>query len=134
MNIQYNQTNKSIQIEDKLKTRYLLLKLLMTVNLVNAVLNLSNMMNNNLNYIGYLWIFIGALSFGFLLYLLLKKTTINQIPIERISSLREKMVLGRKKFSLELTNGKFRDLTDIKTESEIEELKKIFSKIGIKTS
>lgn len=134
MNIQYNQTKKSIEIKDKLKNRYLLLKLLMIVNLVNAVLNLSNIMNNQLNYIGYLWIFIGALSFGFLLYLLFKKTTVSQISIEKISSLKEKMFLGRQRFSLELTNGKFRDLTEIKTQSEIEELKKIFSEIGIKTS
>jgi hypothetical protein len=39
-----------------------------------------------------------------------------------------------KKFSLKLKNGKWRDLIEMKNESNIKETKELFQNIGIETS
>ncbi|MGB1309512.1 MAG: hypothetical protein ACPG6B_11415, partial [Oceanihabitans sp.] len=66
------------------------------------------------------------------LYLLIfKKSTIEIIPIEKIERLTEKSILGKKRFSLKLKSGKKRDITELKNQAEIKELKKMFSEIGI---
>jgi len=45
--------------------------------------------------------------------------------------LKEKSILGRSRFSIKLLNGKKRELTELKTQAEFNELKKMFTEIGI---
>ena len=134
MKVKYNEQEKSIEIKDGLKTSYLILGILMILNIFNASLNLYNMNEGQLYMVGYIWVFVGILSIGVLAYVLLKKTTLDKIPLDQISRLKEKQILGKKRFSLELKNGKIRDLIKLNTQADVTELKKMFSEIGIKIS
>ncbi|ADV47574.1 hypothetical protein Celal_0231 [Cellulophaga algicola DSM 14237] len=133
MKIKYIAQEKSIEINDGLKTSYLIIGFLMLLNIFNAVINLYKIKDGELNMIGYIWIFVGAISIGAVVYVLLKKTTLKKIPLDQIKRLKEKQILGRKRFSLELQNGKLRDLIKLGTQSDIKELKKMFNDIGIET-
>jgi hypothetical protein len=134
MKVKYNVQEKTIEINDGLKTSYFALRILMLLNIFTAGLNLYNQNDGQLNMFGYFWIFIGVLSLGTLAYLLLKKTTLKKIPLKQIKRLKEKQILGKKRFSLELKNGKLRELTKLNKQSDINELKRMFSVIGIETS
>tara|TARA_R110002049_G_scaffold74799_2_gene192597 strand:- start:7599 stop:8003 length:405 start_codon:yes stop_codon:yes gene_type:complete len=134
MKVKYNEQEKTIEINDALQTSYSILGILMLINIFNAGLNLYKMDDGQLEMIGYIWILVVALSLGVLAYGLLKKTADNKIPLNQIKRLKEKQVLGRKRFSLELKNGKLRDLTKLNSQSEINELKRIFTDIGIETN
>ncbi|RXG28632.1 hypothetical protein [Leeuwenhoekiella palythoae] len=51
--------------------------------------------------------------------------------IEITDGIKKKSVFGRRRFSIQLKDGKSRELNEIKTQSEFNELKKVFSAIGI---
>jgi len=131
MKITFDEHEKSIEIKDGLKTQYFILNFILALNIFNAIMNLYNMDDKQLNWIGFIWIFVGAISFGVLIYAILKKTAVEKIPVEQISRLREKKFLGRKRFSIALKNGKFRDLFKIKNKADIRQLKTLFEEIGI---
>lgn len=132
MKIQYNKTEKLLEIKDGLKTQYFVLNLVMIMNVFNAVVNLYLIKDRPLGWFGYLWIILGILSIGVLVYQLLKKAAQSKIPLEDIKSLKEKeMLFGRKRLSLELKNGKSRDLIAVKAPSEMAEVKKLCHNIGI---
>ena len=133
MKIKYNEKENSIEIKDGQKTQYYTIGFLMLINIFNAVVNLLNMNSKQLDWMGYIWVITGGLSLVILAYYLFKKTTLDKIPLEKIRRLKEKNILGVKRFSLELTNGKLRDLTQLKAQSDIAELKKMFADRGIKT-
>lgn len=134
MRVKYNEQEKSIEIKDRLKTQYFALNFLLVLNIFNACMNLYNLSDKQLDWIGYIWILVGILSIAVLVYLLLKKTTLEKIPLNQIKRLKEKQVLGRKRFSLELQNGKLRDLTKLNNQSDITDLKRMFSDIGIESN
>ena len=133
MKVKYNETENSIEINDGLGKSYLAIKMVLTMNIFTALLNLFNMKDNGFAYIGYLWMVVGASSLGVLLYLNFKKTTLNKISLEKIDGLKEKVRFGTTRFSLKLKNGKSRDLAKLKTQSGNMELKNMFEKIGIDT-
>jgi hypothetical protein len=58
MNINYNKSNKSIEIKDALKN-HLLINLLMVLNLVNAILNLSDV---KASFMKIIWLILGTIS------------------------------------------------------------------------
>jgi hypothetical protein len=60
MNINYNKSNKSIEIKDALKKSSLLINLLMVLNLVNAILNLSDV-KASFGFMKIIWL-IGTIS------------------------------------------------------------------------
>jgi hypothetical protein len=64
----------------------------------------------------------------------MKKSTSEKLNLSEINSLNEKQIFGRKKLSLKLKNGKWRDLIEMKNESNIKETKELFQNIGIETS
>ncbi|MBT8314423.1 MAG: hypothetical protein KJP26_08170 [Maribacter sp.] len=131
MNIKYNEKEQAIEIKDGLKAPYTILKILMIMNILNAILNLYNTREEQLGWMGYVWIVLGVLSFVILLYLIFKKSTQDKIPLNDITGLREKSVFGRKRFSLILKNGKMRDLIKLKSQADITELKNLVSEVGI---
>ena len=69
-----------------------------------------------------------------LIYQVMNKSTSEKLNLSEISSLTEKQVFGRTRFSLKLKNGKLRDLMEMKNESDIIETKELFKNIGIKIS
>ena len=103
--------------------------------LVNSVLfPLFVLDEKQMEWMGFIWIILGIFSIVLFIYQILKKTTSEKLNISEISSLNEKQVFGRKRFSLKLKNGKFRDLMEMKNESDIIKTKEMFENIGIKIS
>ena len=131
MKITYNETEKCVEIKDGLKNHFLLMKVLMILNLANSILNLSDVYFNNFKFINLVWAILGAISILLLYKFIVKKTSAEKVPVDQIKGLDERIFMGRKKYFLELKNGKTRDLLEVKSDSEFKDLKKMFKKIGI---
>ena len=131
MKITYNETEKCVEIKDGLKNHFLLMKVLMILNLANSVLNLSDVNSNNFRFINLVWAILGTISILVLYKFIVKKTSAEKVAIDQIKGLDERIFMGRKKYFLELKNGKKRDLLEVKSDSEFKDLKKMFKKIGI---
>ncbi|MFV8226130.1 hypothetical protein [Christiangramia aquimixticola] len=131
MKIKYNEAEKIIEIQDKLNGHYFILKFLMILNLTTALYILHDIHKTGLGVIKMIWVFVGTVSLIVLYFLIFKKSTPNKIPIEKIDHLKQRTIFVRKIISLELNNGKSRDLNEIKTKTQIKELKEMFSEIGI---
>ena len=131
MKITYNEAEKCVEIKDGLKNHFLLMKVLMILNLANSILNLSDVYFNNFKFINLVWAILGAISILVLYKFIVKKTSAEKVPVDQIKGLDERIFMGRKKYFLELKNGKKRDLLEVKSDSEFKDLKKMFKKIGI---
>ena len=131
MKITYNETEKCVELKDGLKNHFLLMKVLMILNLANSILNLSDVYFNNFKFINLVWAILGAISILLLYKFIVKKTSAEKVPVDQIKGLDERIFMGRKKYFLELKNGKKRDLLEVKSDSEFKDLKKMFKKIGI---
>ncbi|MDO7171823.1 hypothetical protein [Mariniflexile sp. AS56] len=135
MKIKFNETEKTIEIKDGLKKQYLLMNISLVFTLVNSVLfPIFVLTKKQMEWMGFIWIIIGIFSILLFTYQTLKKTASEKLKLSEIRSLSEKQVFGRKRFSLKLKNGKLRDLIDVKNESDILEIKKLFKVIGIETT
>ena len=131
MKITYNETEKCVEIKDGLKNHFLLMKVLMILNLANSILNLSDVNINNFRFINSVWAILGTISILVLYKFIVKKTSAEKVAVDQIKGLKERIFMGRKKYFLELKNGKKRDLLEVKSYSEFKILKKMFKKIGI---
>ena len=135
MNITFNEKEQAIEIKDGLKFQYFLLKIMLIFIIVNAVLFPVFVLEKiQLEWMGFIWIIVGLASLSILIYTMLKKSTSEKLKLSEITSLTEKEVFGRKKFSFQLKNGRFRDLMELKKETDIREMKTLLENIGIKTS
>ena len=131
MKIKYNEIDKSIEINDGLRNQYFVWKLLMILNLLNAILRLYNVKETGFGSEEIIWLILGIISLVILYFFIVKKSTLEKIPIEKIKQLKEKSIFGKKRFFLELINGKKRSLTNFKSASELYEFRKLLSEIGI---
>tara|TARA_R110002033_G_scaffold20248_1_gene51044 strand:- start:198 stop:599 length:402 start_codon:yes stop_codon:yes gene_type:complete len=131
MKIKYNEIEKSIEIKDELKNHYFWMKIVLILNLISATFQLFDINETGIGFIEIIFLLLGISSLIILYIFIFKKSTSEKIPIEKIERLNEKTIFGKKRFSLKLSNGKKRDLTELKTETEFAELKKLFSEIGI---
>ena len=135
MKIKFNENEKTIEIKDGLKQQYFLIKMSLVFTLINSILFPVFVLDEKqLKWMGFIWIILGITCTGILIYQLLKKTASEKLNLSDITKLTEKQLFGRKRFSLKLTNGKFRDLMEMKKESDIIEMKKLFEEVGIKTT
>jgi NADH:ubiquinone oxidoreductase subunit 3 (subunit A) len=135
MKIKFNEKEKSIEIKDGLKTQYLVVKMTLIFTLINSILFPVFVLDKKqLEWMGFVWIILGLASMTMLIYQILKKSASEKLNLSEISSLTEKQIFGRKRFSLKLKNGKLRDLMELKNESDIIETKKLFTNIGIETN
>ncbi|MFD2726793.1 hypothetical protein [Hyunsoonleella rubra] len=135
MKIKFNEIEKTIEIKDGLKKQYLLMNVSLIFTLINSVLfPLFVLDEKQMEWMGFIWIILGNFSIVLFTYQILKKTASEKLNISEISSLTEKQVFGRKRFSLKLKNGKFRDLMEMKNESDIIKTKEMFENIGIQIS
>ena len=131
MKITYNETEKCVEIKDGLKNHFLLMKALMILNLANSILNLSDVRMDNFRFINVVWAILGIISILVLYNFIVKKTAAEKLPVDQIKGLNERSFMGRKKYFIELKNGKKRDLLEVKSESEFKQLRKMFQKNGI---
>ncbi|WP_289045820.1 hypothetical protein [uncultured Olleya sp.] len=133
MNIKYNENNQTIEIKDGLKTHHMLIKSIMILNLVNAILNIYDVNITKLSFMSTIWIFLALLSVFVLYIFFTKKSSLENIPVKNIEALEQKTSLGSKRYTFKLTNGKTRDLNELKTIKDVNTLKKMLTKIGVKS-
>ena len=130
MKVKYNEIEKSLEIKDRVKTDYVVIKFIMILNLLNAVLRLFKINKTGIGLEEIIWFILGIASLIILYLFIFKKSTLEKIPVDEIDQLNEKSIFGKSRFSIKLINGKRRDLSEIKTQSEFNELKEMFSNFG----
>ena len=130
MKIELNESEKAIEIKDELKNQYLLLKILMILNLANAIVRIFGKKTTEYGFFEYIWIGMGVISLVILIVFLFKMSTAEKISIEEISRLEEKIVFGKKRFALKLKNGKKRNLGNFKDPFDMAKARELFNKIG----
>jgi hypothetical protein len=129
MNIKVNAIEKTITITDDLKSHYLMLTIICVLNLFSAVIQLLDRSKTDIVGKDIIFIVIGSGSIILLYIILLKKTTLNNIPIDAIERLSDKKMFWKKQYGIRLKNGRFRDLKEIKTQKEFNELKELVERI-----
>ncbi|MEM6297333.1 MAG: hypothetical protein AAF740_01460, partial [Bacteroidota bacterium] len=107
------------------------IKFLMILNLLNSVLRLLNVNETGIGVLEIIWFTLGIASLVILYLFTFNRSTSEKIPVHEIEGLNEKSIFGKSRFSIELLNGKKRQLTNPQTPSELTELKKIFSEIRV---
>lgn len=132
MKLHYNTQDETLVIQDGLKNHHFLLKLLMILNLLNAVLNVSTFSISNVGFMQLVWIFLGLVSIVVLYNLTVKNTTLEKIPVNTIKGIKEYSFFGKKRLAIVLNNGKKRDLVEVKTPQEFKEARKIMKQVGVK--
>jgi 3-hydroxy-3-methylglutaryl CoA synthase len=129
MNIKVNAIEKTITITDDLKSHYLMLTIICVLNLFSAVIQLLDRSKTDIVGKDIIFIVIGSGSIILMYIILLKKTTLNNIPIDAIERLSDKKMFWKKQYGIRLKNGRFRDLKEIKTQKEFNELKELVERI-----
>ena len=132
MSVTYNEVAKAIEIKDGLKSHQFLMKFLMIILLINAILNLSND-KIAFGFMKVLWLVLGMFAVVILHKYIFKKTGSEKIPADQIKGLGESVFLGRKKYFIVLQNGKQRDLLAVKSDAEMAQVRKLFTKNGLPT-
>jgi hypothetical protein len=130
-NISYNDTDRTINIKDNLKSHNFVIKFLLVLNLLNASLRIADVKNSNINYEMVIWFILGIVSLILLYSFVVKRTAVNKIPINNITSLKEGTFFGTQRISMILANGKDRNLPEIKSKEEFAELREILFSHGI---
>ena len=129
MNIKVNEIEKTITITDDLKSHYLMLTIICVLNLFSAVIQLLDRSKTDIVGKDIIFIVLGSGSIILLYIILFKKTTLNNIPIDAIERLSDKKMFWKKQYGIRLKNGRFRDLKEIKTQKEFDELKELVERI-----
>ena len=129
MNIKVNKIEKTITITDDLKNQHLVLIFIIVLNLFSSVIQLLDRSKTDIVGKDIIFIVIGAVSIIFLYIFLFKKTTLNNIPINTIKRLSDKKMFWKKQYGIRLKNGRFRNLKEIKTQKEFDELKELVERI-----
>lgn len=127
--MKFDKENNTLEIKDNLKMHFMLLRFIFIINVANAVLRIYN------NYLAGvqdqpILIILGVISALALLYMR-SRSTQEIIPIDEIEYLKEKKMLGNRRFFLKLKNGKTRNLPFKNT--DIEEFERIIKGSGIRT-
>lgn len=136
MHITYIEEENVITIIDGIKTQYWLLNFLAVLAITNAIIYpvfISDYKKMSWLVL-LLWGLIGFSSLVGLLYNLTKKTAAATLKLDNISFLNERQVFGKKRYSLQLKNGKQRDLIELKSAIDILGAKRFFKDIGIITN
>ena len=131
MKIKLNESENSIEIKDGLNNQYLILKILMILNLANAIIRIFGKQTTEYGFIEYFWIGLGIISLVAFFMFVFKLSTAEKISIVEITGLEEKTVFGNNRFSLKLKNGKKRNLGNFKNQFELVKARELFTKIGI---
>lgn len=130
MNINYNESNKSIEIKDGLKNHLFLINFLMVLNLLNAILNLSDT-KAPFGFMKIIWLLLATVSILILYDSIFKKSTKEKIPVDQVKGLNQRIFFGKTKYFIALKNGKTRDLVDVRSATEFTKLQLMFTENGI---
>ena len=103
------------------------MKSLLIITFSNAILNLSNA-QIAFGFMKFIWLVLGMLAVVGLHQYFFKKTATEKIPLEQIEGLKERTFFGRKKYFLQLKNGKTRDLVEVQSASDCKRINTILTK------
>lgn len=90
MKITYNETEKSIEIKDGIKSQYNLYKILIIINITNMLLNIHDVNITGFDKRKVIWVFIGGISLVTLFVIIFQKSTQQKIPIKSIKNVKQK--------------------------------------------
>lgn len=96
MKLHYSTQDETLVIQDGLKNHHFLLKLLMILNLLNTVLNVSTFSISSIGFMQLVWLFLGLVSIVVLYNLTVKNTTSEKIPVSAIKGLKGYSFFGKK--------------------------------------
>lgn len=122
----FNAEKSVLQIDDKLKWNYYLIRSAVGLTVINSVLFPLGSEEPLFHFKNLIWAVLGMISLILLLYSLIKKSTAAEIPLSEIKAFRQKALLGRKRCSLLLKNGKKRDLY-FQTSAEMASMKNLLA-------
>jgi len=130
MEIHYNETEQTLKINDERKNQLIIVNFVSIVNIFNAIVWITKA-KNDFGLMEAVWLLIGCISVGALYYTLFTQSKAEKIPLSSIKKVKSYTIFGKKRYALQLTNGKSRSLANIKTTAEIEEMLALFSKVGV---
>ena len=133
MKISYNESKNSIKIDDGAKNQYFLVRAMMILTFTNSLLFLYNLSKDHFGIKAFIWIVLGIISLVLSYFLFLKLSAAKELNLNEIDFLKEKNVLGRKRLSLRLKNGKSRNLLT-RNHAEIIAAKTFFARHGIEVN
>ena len=131
MQIEYNEAQNVIVIDDKMRSTQKWLNVLLISTFLFAAANIYDLRDMVYEPEDYLYPVLTAMSLFGLGYGLLRKTADREIAVDRIKRLRTRRILGNRRFSFLLTDGKVRDLPYVDTEVDRNKLLRIAEEAGI---
>ncbi len=133
MKISYNESKNSIKIDDGAKNQYFLVRTMVVLTFINSLLFLSKLSNEHFAMMAFIWVLLGITSLVLSYFLFLKLSAAEELNWNEIDFLKEKNVLGRKRLSLRLKNGKSRNIIT-RNHAEIIAAKTFFARHGIEVN
>ncbi len=134
MKIAYNETDRTLEINDGIENYHLVIKFVLTLNVINAILNLSAYIKAGWavpNLVQGIWMFLGSISLVLLFQFWFRKATTKTIPFDTIAAVYAKSIFGRERYFIQLANGRKRELLDIKSHHDFEALKTKLTNMGV---
>ena len=132
MQIDFDEKNKKINIRDDLKSQYLLIKVTLFILLGNALIILATAVNSGFGLFDFIWILLGIMAIYVLYILFVKKTANSELFVSEINCLNIVQKRNSTHFSLELKNGKERNLAVFSNDEDEKRLIQLCNKAGIK--
>ncbi|MEM6684723.1 MAG: hypothetical protein AAF617_02915 [Bacteroidota bacterium] len=130
MKIHYHKETKTLVIDDNSKTQARLINFIAIANIFNASVWMIKS-KDGFGTMELIWLTIGIISLATLCYTLLKQSNVKKIPVANIRRLNTKTVFGKKRHILQLTNGKYRKLSDFKTDTEYADFQQLLQELEI---
>ena len=118
MKLSYDKSENAIKIADDIKHYYVVYKILIVLNLSNAILQLAKP-HKEFGIQEIFWLVLGVLSLILFYVYFFKKSTAETLKIDNIKSFEKNSIFGKGKYRLKLKTGKYRELPNLKEEKQL---------------
>jgi hypothetical protein len=127
-------TDESLLIDDSYKTIIGWMTALLIMNVITSLLILYVSHFNLNDELNIIWVASGSISLITVTWFWMNRVVDNRIPLNRISQLKTRNILGGQRFTIVLKNGKRRDINLDKRNyfNELESLKELFKQKNIR--
>lgn len=133
MQLEFDKQKQEINIKDGVPNHVKLVLVLMFVNLFNMIIQLSIISFEKNELIYSIMVLVAVISCVAILFYFLKRSWKSTYQLNAIAGVETKKVFGKEHVFLKLLNGKKRSFPVLKSESELENLKKTLTSMGIKS-
>lgn len=118
MKLSYDKSENAVKIDDDIKYYYIIYKILIVLNLLNAILRLAKA-PKEFGIQEIIWLVLSVLLLILFYIYFFKKSTAEIIKINNIKSFEKNSIFGKGKYRLQLKTGKYRELPDLKEEKQL---------------